>query len=174
MKSKEEYISNRLGNNEDYETYNSMFVEDYLSNFLNNEDNDNETKMVVFNFLKKHMYQGLYAVEGIRKGLFFILLEDEDDKVLDKVFIGHVTECEKETWDDYSLLTMPMRVEDELRLTAILDNTNDEEKLERFKTLGKFLGLDKYICSAIDNDAEESTVILISDKEGNIIEKINY
>ncbi|NFA42122.1 hypothetical protein EXM65_05910 [Clostridium botulinum] len=79
---------------------------------------------------------------------------------------------DNETWDDYSLLTIPKKIEDELRLDAIFIE-EDNEKLEAFKNMGKYLGLNKYVCSAVDNDKEKSTIILISDSDGNIIEKIN-
>ncbi|WP_252238549.1 hypothetical protein [Clostridium sp. VAP51] len=80
---------------------------------------------------------------------------------------------DNETWDDYSLLTMPKKVDDELRLYAILEE-EDKIKLDAFKEMGKYLGLNKYVCSAIDNNKEKNIVTLICDSDGNIIEKINY
>ncbi len=79
---------------------------------------------------------------------------------------------DNETWDDYSLLTIPKKIEDELRLDAIFIE-EDNGKLEAFKNMGKYLGLNKYVCSAVDNNKCKNTVILISDSDGNIIEKID-
>ncbi len=161
----------KFGLDEDYEIYNSILVEDYLANQYKDDKSDADCKKMIFRFASKYMHKDLYITEGVKDNIFYILIEDEGDQILDRLEIG---KFRNETWDDYSILTMPMKIEDHLRLYAILDDTDDTDKLEAFKVVGKYLGLDKYICSAIDNDKEKSTVILVSDKDGNIIEKINY
>jgi len=162
----------KFGKDEHYEVYNSIEVEDYLRNQDLDTTTDADCKKMIFKFAKKYMYKDLYAVEGVKDDILYLLIENEDDEIIDRLLIGEFTR--NETWDDYSLLTMPMRVEDHLRLYAILDDTEDNDKLEAFNDVGKYLGLDKYICSAIDTDKFKSTVMLISDKDGLIIEKINY
>jgi len=167
----------KFGKDEDYEVYNSIEVEDYLRNQDQDKTTDVDCKKMILKFAKKYMYRDLYAVEGVLNDILYLLIENEDDEVIDRLLIGEFKR--NETWEDYSILTMPMRIEDHLRLFAILDDTDDNDKLEAFKEVGKYLGLDKYICSAvvpnIFEDTEfKSTVMLITDKNGLVIEKINY
>ncbi|SFC14549.1 hypothetical protein [Clostridium uliginosum] len=163
----------KFGLDEDYENLGSLNVEDYLESLLEDEESDVDAKKMIFKFTNKYIHKNLYAVKGVLNDVLYILIENEDDEIIDRLRIGEFKV--EETWDDYSILTMPMRIEDHLRLYAILDEElEDNDKLEMFNQVGKYLGLDKYICSAKDNDLFESTIMLISDKDGNIIEKINY
>jgi len=166
----------KFGKDEYYENYGSLLVEDYLRHQDTDKTTDTDCKKMILKFALKYIHKDLYIVEGVKDNTFYILIENEDDEIIDRLYIGElIGEFKKtETWDDYSLLSMPMRVEDHLRLYAILDDTDNNDKLEAFKEVGKYLGLDKYICSAIDTDLFERNVILISDKDGIIIEKINH
>ncbi|NOW07209.1 hypothetical protein [Clostridium beijerinckii] len=78
---------------------------------------------------------------------------------------------EVETWDDYSLSTMPMRIEDHLRLFAIMDDIDDESRLSEFKLLGQYLGLKDtyYICAVKDSNVMR----LITNADGSVIKKLN-
>lgn len=76
-----------------------------------------------------------------------------------------------ETLNDYTLLTMPIRIEDHLRLYVIFDNI---DRLDSYMKVGKYLGLNKYICTVSDNEKEKSNIMLVSDEDGIIVEKINF
>lgn len=77
-----------------------------------------------------------------------------------------------ENFNEYSLLTMPIRLEDQLRIISTDDGFRDFLKLGSYLILGKYLGLNKYICTAIDNDVDRSEIMLVLESDGTVIEKI--
>lgn len=164
----------KFGLDEDYEIYNSLLVEDYLANQYKDDKSDADCKKMIFRFSSKYMHKDLYIAEAVKDNIFYVLIEDEGDEIIDRLLIGEFKR--NETLDDFEILDLRMRVEDHLRLVVILDgdNVTDEDRLEEFKTIGKYLGMDYYICNAIDIDKYESTIRLITDKEGVVIKKINY
>ncbi|MBY6835991.1 hypothetical protein FDG50_00415 [Clostridium botulinum] len=165
-------LKEKLEKDDDYEVITLMLAEDYLEDLLQESEINGEVKKVIYNFIKDYMFnkEEVYILEAIKDKHSYILIENDNDEIIDKLDIGKIED--NETWNDYSLLTMPKKIEDELRLDAIFIE-EDNEKLEAFKNMGKYLGLNKYVCSAVDNNKCKNTVMLISDEDGNIIEKIN-
>ncbi|MBN1061299.1 hypothetical protein DVV95_05630 [Clostridium botulinum] len=165
-------LKEKLEKDDDYEVIALMLAEDYLEDLLQESEINGEVKKVIYKFIKDYMFnkEELYILEAIKDKHSYILIENDKDEIIDKLDMRKIED--NETWDDYSLLTMPQKVDDELRLYAILEE-EEKIKLDAFKEMGKYLGLNKYICSAIDNNKEKNIVTLICDSDGNIIEKID-
>ncbi|MBN1051623.1 hypothetical protein FDA33_01040 [Clostridium botulinum] len=165
-------LKEKLEKDDDYEVIALMLAEDYLEDLLQESEINGEVKKVIYKFIKDYMFnkEELYILEAIKDKHSYILIENDKDEIIDKLDMKKIED--NETWDDYSLLTMPQKVDDELRLYAILEE-EEKIKLDAFKEMGKYLGLNKYICSAIDNNKEKNIVTLICDSDGNIIEKID-
>ena len=161
----------KFGLDEDYEIYNSILVEDYLANQYKDDKSDADCKKMIFKFASKYMHKDLYITEGVKDNIFYILIEDEGDEILDRLEIG---KCKsEETLDDFEVISYKMRIEDHLRLCAILDDTPDPKRLEEFKLLGRYLGLEDtyYICAVKDN--YENTLRLVTNSNREVIQKIH-
>ncbi len=169
------YVINTLGIDNDYRTYNSLLVEDYFGCMAGYSDN---TRNKIIDFLKKYMFKGLYAVEGIKYGMLFILIEDDEDNVLDKLYISEINESEyqathrKESIDDYKLLDGVMSIDAYLRHCA--EGRIKVDKFDVCIEVAKYLGSNGFVCDAIDYDEDESTILLILDKDKNVLDKIYY
>lgn len=169
------YVINTLGVDDDYRTYNSLLVEDYLSQFLESKENDIDAKKMVFKFLKKYMFKGLYAVEGIKYDMLFILIEDDEDKILDKLYLGEINENEyqaihkKESINDYKLVDLIIPIDIYIKYCI-----KDIEDMNFINEITKYKGTEYLVSNAIDYDEDESTVLLIFDNNKNIIDKIYY
>jgi len=78
----------------------------------------------------------------------------------------------EETLKDYELTTITITMEDYLRFIATSDEIAEEDKSGIFIYSGKYLGQDKYITRAMDNS--KNRIMLISNADKIIVEKINY
>ena len=72
----------KFGEDEDYEIYNTIKVEDYLRNQDLDKTTDIDCKRMIFKFAKKYMYKDLYAVEGVLNDFLYLLIEKPRKVVL--------------------------------------------------------------------------------------------
>lgn len=78
----------------------------------------------------------------------------------------------EKTLKDYKLTTISIAIEDYLNFIATSKEIAEEDKTNIFVYLGKYLGKDKYITRAMDNS--RNRIMLISNADKTVVEKINY
>lgn len=171
-RSTELYFSNGVKVEMKEEVISSLEVDDYLNNFINDEDNDLQDKILMSLFLNDYLDQDLYAVEVIKDNVLYIRVENEDDEILSgELSIGEVVE---ETIEDYELIARTdMTINKYVDSILDDDSINSDDKLFMIRDLLKYLNKGLYRQDAEDRDGNMLQLVL-DQQTDKIIDKIYY
>lgn len=156
------------------EIIDSLGIEEYLEEFLNDSENCLQDKIIKCNFLNDYMDKELFVVTVIKDGAVYIRIENDNDEVVSKeLFIGTVVE-DTDTIEDYKLLlntdhTINYHVE------SILEDKelSADDKIFMIKDFLKYLNKGLYRQDATDKEGNMLQLIL-NQKTNEIIDKIYY
>ena len=150
----------------------SIEVEDYLNEFINDSENNLQAKIEMSSFLSDYIDKGLFVVTVIKDGAVYLRVENEDDEVVSKeLFIGNVVE---DNLKDYELQagtdhTITYYIES----TLFDESINAEDKIFMIKDLIKYINRGYYRMDAVDKQGNMLQLIL-DQKNDVIIDKIYY
>lgn len=150
----------------------SIELEDYLNEFINDTENNLQAKIEMSSFLNDYLDQGLFVVTVIKDGAVYLRVENSDDIVISyERYIGDVVE---DNLKDYELQagtdhTINYHVD-----TIINDDSiNSDDKIFMIKDFIKYINKGYYRMDAVDKKGNMLQLIL-DQKNDEIIDKIYY
>lgn len=154
------------------EVINSIEVDDYLTNYVNDKDNGLQEKILMSLFLNDYLDQDLYIVEIIKDGALYIRVENSDDEILSKeFFLGEVVE---DTIEDFEFMSHTDMTINKYVDSIIEDyEISSEDKLFMIRDFIKYLNKGYYRQDAVDRDGNMLQLIL-DQQTDEIIDKIYY
>lgn len=151
----------------------SLELEDYLNEYINDSENNLQAKIEMSSFLSDYIDKGLFVVTVIKDGAVYLRVENEDDDevVSKELFIGNVVE---DNLKDYELQagtdhTITYHV------NSILedDTINAEDKIFMIKDFIKYINRGYYRMDAVDKQGNMLQLVL-DQQNDKIIDKIYY
>lgn len=150
----------------------SLELEDFLNGFINDPENNLQSKIEMSSFLGEYMDKGLFVVTVIKDGAVYLRVENENDEVISKeLFIGEVVE---DNLKDFELLAGTDHSINCHVCNILNDDTiNSDDKIFMIKDFLKYLNKGLYRMDATDRKGNMLQIILSQNKD-EIIDKIYY
>jgi hypothetical protein len=150
----------------------SLELEDYLEEFLNDSENNLKSKIEMSSFLNDYIGKKLFVVTVIKDGAVYLRVENEDDEILSKEkYIGDVVE---DTPEDYELLLNTDHTINH-HVDSILNDKelSADDKVFMIKDFIKYLNKGLYRQDATDKNGNMLQLIMKQNTD-EIVDKIYY